>query len=172
MPAGESGLTRFCDGKKEEEGGGPVGKWLLTIAAFVLLALPKAATGGVRIDCPSHFALGDSVCFTWVNDEAFDICGYSEPPWVIFDPDTLLAAPCGGPLVIIALPAGQSKRYCWDQKNCGGEQVPVGQYDLSIMYGNGVGCAYIGSIHVSFSIDEPPAGQEDKTWGTLKSLYR
>lgn len=145
---------------------------LFAIALTILVSPQIANAGGVRIDCPSHFTCADSVCFTWVNDETFDICGYSAPPWVIFNSDTMSIAPCSGALVIVRLSVGQSKRYCWNQRDCSGNQVAGGTYEIFLPYGSGESCTYTGTARATFTIDPGPSPSESKTWGRLKSFYR
>ena len=149
--------------------------FVLVIAAIGVLAFTQTAGAlNVWIDIAPQFCVGDSVCFRWVNGESASICGVEWPnPWRIFGSDSVGVGgyPCATYPMFWTLPAGESRRYCWNQKDCYGHQVPAGTYEVCIPY-RGPGCQGSYDVCQTFVISNEPSPSNEHSWGRLKALYR
>ncbi len=76
---------------------------------------------------------GEKVCFSIENNSNDFIYLPSTAPWVIIDAKTqkIIYSPIASQMIVKLKPK-ESKKWCWDQKDVEGNEVPVGTYQVRI----------------------------------------
>ncbi len=76
---------------------------------------------------------GEKVCFSIENNSNEFIYLPSTAPWVIIDAKTqkIIYSPIASQMIVKLKPK-ESKKWCWDQKDVEGNEVPVGTYQVRI----------------------------------------
>ncbi len=76
---------------------------------------------------------GEKVCFSIENNSNEFIYLPSTAPWVIIDAKTqkIIYSPIASQMIVKLKPK-ESKKWCWDQKDIEGNEVPVGTYQVRI----------------------------------------
>ncbi len=76
---------------------------------------------------------GEKICFSIENNSKDIIYLPSTAPWVVIDAKTqkIVYSPIASQMIVKLKPK-QSKKWCWDQKDIEGNEVPIGTYQVRI----------------------------------------
>ncbi len=76
---------------------------------------------------------GEKICFSIENNSNDIIYLPSTAPWVIIDAKTqkIVYSPIASQMIVKLKPK-QSKKWCWNQKDFEGNEVPIGTYQIRI----------------------------------------